>query len=142
MNKNPNNKPSLIWGNLVHLSMNMWFDCGLKNLPKNIRASHCQHNWWYYTKLEPKTTLVRCNPQGHGMDKLLELKPVQAYLSLEKHGYDQVLTGSNVTRPDNMQATVNFALKNIERQHLHGFLMTTWRAMLPANRKRQFEAVA
>ncbi|MFH1477039.1 MAG: Tat pathway signal protein [Verrucomicrobiota bacterium] len=109
-----------------------------KHMPKYV----LQSNWWYYTKLNPKTTLVRCNPQDHDMDKLLKLKPVQAYISLEKHGYDQVLTGSNVSRPDSMAETAAFAITHIKRKRMYGFLMTTWRAMLAENRKLHFEAIA
>jgi hypothetical protein len=109
-----------------------------RHMPKDV----LQSNWWYYGKLKPETTLIRCNPQDHNMTKPLKLKPVQAYLELEKHGYDQVLTGSNCARSDNMDATVKFATKNIAPKRLHGFIMTTWKALLPQNRKSHFAAVS
>ena len=44
MRSRPIANQHLIWGNLVHLSMNMWFDCGLKNLPGKEHIAHFHHH--------------------------------------------------------------------------------------------------
>lgn len=109
-----------------------------KHMPKDV----LQSNWWYYNKLNPQTTLIRCNPQYDNMTKPMKLKPVQAYLDLEAHGYDQILTGGNTSAcSDNFQATVDFALRHIAPKRLYGFLMTTWRSTQPKHRKRHFDAI-
>ncbi len=98
-----------------------------KKMPKSV----LQSNWWYYKTMHPETILTRANPQvmdtGEGnMSRLLKLKPVKAYLELERLGFDQVPTGGFCAKPNNFGHTVAFARKHIASKRLFGFMQTTW----------------
>jgi len=94
-----------------------------KNMPKSV----LQSNWYYdpdmYPEEEPNKTYVK------------------AYLDLEKHGYDQVPTGSNHSTPVNFEETVKFCKEHIAPERLKGFLQTVWRPTVEEYRQRQIEAV-
>jgi hypothetical protein len=101
----------------------IWSDYGwthpdllFKKMPKSV----LQSNWWY-----SGTTF--------DLDKLEEKHQasVQLYYELEKHGYDQVPTGSNHYIPENMEATVENCKKIIDPSRLLGFMQSPWRPTLP-----------
>ena len=66
---------------------------------------------------------------------------LRAYLQLDEHGYDQVLTGSTCSNDVNFAGTVAFARKRIAPERLKGFLQTTWVSTRERNRKYHEEAV-
>lgn len=99
----------------------MWVhpDEFLAKMPKSV----LQSNWYYGESFSP------------------EISYVKAYLDLEKHGYDQVPTGSNWTVPTNFRDTVKFAKENIAPERLKGFLQTVWRPLLPDCFERHISAI-
>ena len=62
-----------------------------------------------------------------------------AYELLEKHGFDQLPTGSNVVMRENLEHIINHTKTTISPEHLEGFLITTWRAMRKENKQRLLE---
>lgn len=117
---------------------------------KNMRRDVLQSNWWYYKRVHPATVLIRANPQvmddpvrpRGNMTKPLRLKPVQAYLDLEKLRMDQVPTGGITSKPVNFAETVKFCRKNIAARRLYGFMQTSWRATLEQHREQHMSAIA
>ncbi len=104
----------------------MWSDYCWKHpgdFFKRVPRSVLQANWHYNAKL--KTSNVG----------------VQAYIDLDKAGFDQTPTGSNWSSPDNFRSTVKFCRGNISPAHLKGFLQTPWKPMLPQCRDRQLQAI-
>ena len=90
-----------------------------KNMPKRV----LQSNWYY----------------GASFSKKLDY--VKAYVDLEKHGYDQVPTGSNWSNDVNFQRTVSFSKRNIAAKRLKGFLHAPWHPTLEAKRQHHLDAV-
>ncbi len=117
---------------------------------RNMRRDVLQSNWWYYKRVHPATVLVRANPQvmddpvrpRANMSKPLRLKPVQAYLDLEKLRFDQIPTGGISPKPANFADTVKFCRKNIAARRLYGFMQTSWRATLEKHREQHMAAIA
>ncbi len=90
-----------------------------KQMPKSV----LQSNWYYGASFSRK------------------LHYVQAYLDLEKHGYDQVPTGSNWSTPLNFERTVRYTRKNVDSKRLKGFMQCSWRPTLDSYRQLNLEAV-
>jgi len=87
-----------------------------------------QSNWYYDKSFSTK------------------VRYVEAYLELERHGYDQIPTGSNLAgydwaSPDNFERTVPWCAEQIARRRLLGFLQTTWRPTLAENRAAHLDAI-
>ena len=101
----------------------IWPDYMLWNEPeqffKNMPKSVVQGNWFYGEELDP------------------ENKYVKAYLDLEKHGFDQIPTGSyHNYNTGSIGSTVSFAKENINDSRLLGFLQSFWRPTIEENRDR------
>jgi len=78
-------------------------------MPRSVLQSN-----WYYGKTFSK-----------------KLKFVQAYIDLDKAGYDQVPGASNWDGfPDNFMRTVQFCRRHIHPKRLVGFLQTVWKPMI------------
>jgi len=90
-----------------------------ERMPRSV----LQSNWYYGDDFNP------------------ELGYVKAYLDLEKHGFDQVPTGSNWSCDSNFGGTVEFAKKNTPRERLAGFLQTVWRPTLEEYRQKHLDAI-
>ena len=84
----------------------------LARMPKDVLQSN-----WYYGKSFATGLPVR---EG------LECNYVDAYLELEKAGFDQVPTGSNWSCDENLGGTVEFCRRNIDPSRLKGFMMAPW----------------
>ncbi len=104
----------------------IWSDYGwlhredfLKRAPKSV----LQSNWYYGATL----------PKGQ--------TAVDFYLDLERHGFDQVPTGSNFEHRENFAETVKFCRRTIAPERLKGFLQTPWRPTLERFRKVHIEAI-
>ncbi len=93
----------------------------LKRMPKSV----LQSNWYYGASFDPSKE-----------------KYVQAYLDLDKAGYDQVPTGSNWSTDVNFKGTVEFCKKNLSSGHLKGFLMAPWFFTLPEWQDKNLQAIA
>lgn len=93
----------------------------LKRMPKSV----LQSNWYY----------------GAGFDPAKE-KAVQAYLDIDKAGFDQVPTGSNWDSDLNFKGTVSFCRQHLAPERLQGFLMAPWFFTLPEWQHKNLQAIA
>ena len=99
----------------------------LNRMPKSV----LQSNWYY----------------GHNFDLNQPLKGERqcnapnAYLELEKAGFDQVPTPSNWSVDDSVSSTVAFARQHISPKRLKGFLAAPWVKTLPQFEKLHEEQV-
>lgn len=93
----------------------------LKRMPKSV----LQSNWYY----------------GAGFDPTKE-KAVQAYMDLDKAGFDQVPTGSNWDSDVNFKGTVSFCQQNLSKERLKGFLMAPWFFTLPEWQNKIMQAIS
>lgn len=90
-------------------------------MPKSV----LQSNWYYDEEFNPEWDMVR------------------QYIDLEKHGYDQIPTGSyHFENPKSIGNTVAFAEKYISHGHLKGFLQTWWKPTIEENRERILKGIA
>lgn len=104
----------------------VWSDCLWRHpetFLKKMPGSVVQSNWYYGASFRRK------------------LSPVQAYLDLERHRYDQVPTGSNWSNDVNFERTVRFCSKHIESERLLGFLHAPWKPTLEAERRHHTDAI-
>ena len=89
----------------------------LDRMPKSVLQSN-----WYYGHTFKLDLPVRedrdCNAQN-------------AYVELEKAGFDQVPTPSNWSVDDCVDGTVKFAKEHISPERLKGFLSAPWVKTLP-----------
>jgi hypothetical protein len=93
----------------------------LNRMPKSV----LQSNWYYDASFDPA-----------------QQKYVQAYLDLDKAGFDQIPTGSNWSNDVNFKGTVEFCKKNLTPAHLKGFLMAPWFFTLPEWQTKNLQAIA
>lgn len=89
-------------------------------MPKSV----LQSNWYY----------------GMAFDKTEDPK-IGTFLELEKHGFDQIPTGSNWSTPDNFEALVAWCSPRIAASRLKGFLQTPWKPTLEEFRDRHLQAI-
>jgi hypothetical protein len=120
----------LWWGDLYFLTGEvekhgvrpwMWSDYGwqypdvfFKKMPKSVLQSN-----WYYEESFDKEKLDEWSKTC-----------MEFYEKLEKHGYDQVPTGSNHSSDKNMEATVDYCKQIIDTSKLYGFMVAPWRPTL------------
>jgi len=101
-------------------------DVFFKKMPKSV----LQSNWYY----------------GSGFDTSTLTEPnktyVKLYEALEKHGYDQVPTGSNHSDPGNFESTVKYCKKVVDPSRLCGFMTAPWRPTLAPCLERHKEAIS
>ena len=105
-----NNVRSWIWSDYVWHNPDIFY----KKMPKSV----LQSNWYYGEHFD--------------LEKLSESAGVRVktYADLEKHGYDQVPTGSNHGNDLNMEATVDYCKNVIDSSRLLGFMTAPWRPTL------------
>ncbi len=94
-------------------------DAFLRRMPKSV----LQSNWYYGATLPESATAVKF------------------YGELERHGFDQVPTGSNFEHRPNFVETVKFCRKTIAPERLKGFLQTVWRPTQERFRHAHLEAI-
>jgi len=101
-------------------------DVFFRKMPRSV----LQSNWYYY--------------QDFDLNKMKEpLKTyVKLYNDLEKHGYDQVPTGSNHSVNVNFERTVEYCKKVTDPSRLYGFMTAPWRPTLIPCLGRHREAIA
>ena len=104
-----------IWSDYLWRHPELFF----QNMPKSV----LQSNWYYGDTFKD------------------DEKYVAAYLELEKHGYDQIPTGSNWSHPDNFEKTVAYCSARIPQPRLKGFLQTSWKPTLERCRDRHIAAI-
>jgi len=102
----------------------------LENMPKSV----LQSNWYYDASFE----IAR---EDDPNDAYKDALAPRAYVTLERHGYDQIPTGSNWSADTNFGDTVEFGLKHIARERLLGFMTAPWRVTLEERRKLHEDAI-
>ena len=88
-------------------------------MPKSV----LQSNWYYGEEFDDGINYVR------------------AYRLLEEHGYDQVPAGSNWSHVENTRGTVDWCRKVIAPERFKGYLQTSWKPTLEAERQRHEQAI-
>ncbi len=106
--------------------------------PRNVSRHVIQGNWWY-GPVRMARKMIRSMPELG--PRPVTAWPVRTYRDLDRAGYDQILTASNWSDPDNLRATAAFARRHLSRRHVLGFLQTTWKPMLPEFRQLHLEAI-
>ena len=96
----------------------------LKKMPKTV----VQSNWYYTTKFQD-TDLN---------DRLRTM--LDCYEVLDRAGFDQVPTGSNCVRRENMELLTQYCAERIGSDHLLGFMQTPWILTLDKNEWRLNQA--
>lgn len=97
------------------------------------------HPQEFYEKM-PKSVLQSNWYYGMRFDRTDDPK-VKTFLDLEKHGFDQVPTGSNWTTADNFEALVKWCRPRIGAERLKGFLQTPWQPTVEEFRSQHMEAI-
>ena len=77
----------------------------------------------------------------YGVDFQDTDRDVRWYVELERHGYDQIPTGSNWLSPKSFGLMVDYCQKRIAPSRLKGFLQTPWVPTLEAFRQKHIEAI-
>ncbi|MBY5959200.1 family 20 glycosylhydrolase [Membranicola marinus] len=113
----------------------IWPDYFLWNEPevffKRMPKSVVQSNWYYGHDFATKEE-VAATDQQEFYDKSSKGKKYKrfsdAYLDLDRHGYDQIPTGSfHTDNASNIGQTVEFGQKFLSDDRLLGFLQTIWK---------------
>lgn len=100
-----------IWSDYVWDKPDKFF----KMMPKSV----IQSNWYYRENFDLK--------QSNNSN----VKCINAYISLEKEGYDQIPTGSHdQDNPKSIGNTVEFCSQHIDDKRLIGFLQTLWMPLI------------
>jgi len=94
-------------------------DAFLQNMPRSV----LQSNWYYGDEFDPQEVAVR------------------TYIVLAQHGFEQIPTGSNWSNDMNFERTVQFCIQTIPREHLLGFLQTSWHPTLTECRQKHLDAL-
>lgn len=116
----------------------VWADYGwhhpemfIRKMPRSV----LQSNWYYGSKFnweKEKQNDLNINWTTH----------VKWYDELDKHGYDQIPTGSNHSNDVNFEATVDYCKKIIDPSRLAGFMTAPWRPTLAPCLDCHKEAIA
>ena len=124
----------------------------LDEFAERMPRSVVQSNWYY----DPNFDLAYDDANyeqsrlSHTRDPIRDPKkrttPLQAYVELERLGFDQIPAGSTTHtygQPvDNFGGTVPFAVEQIAPERLLGFLQTVWRPVVPEARDRWLASIA
>ena len=97
-----------------------------KKMPKTV----LQSNWYYGDSFD--------------LEKISDVsrKRINLYSDLEKHGYDQVPTGSNHGNTVNFGGTVDYCKEIIAPSKLYGFMTAPWRPTLAPCLETHKEAIS
>lgn len=116
----------------------VWADYGwhhpeifIRKMPKSV----LQSNWYYGSRFD-------WEKEKQDDSKLGWTTYVKWYNELEKHGYDQIPTGSNHSNDENFGATVDYCKKIIDPARLAGFMTAPWRPTLSPCLDYHKEAIA
>ena len=128
----------LWWHDLYHLvgtvekaGMRAWMwsdhvwdhpDRFYERMPKSV----VQSNWYYDAGFTPLA---------------FRWPRIRVYLDLDRYGFDQIPTASNFVYDRNMQETVEFCDAKLSKEHLKGYLATSWRTTTAKNRALNFSVV-
>jgi len=93
-----------------------------------------QSNWYRHPTVGPAKS-VYGGVYNH------DIPSAEAYITLDKQGYDQIPTISNWETPDNIYNTMRWCLDNCSKERLKGFLLTPWKPTLAVARDRHLDAI-
>ena len=96
-----------IWSDYVWKNEELF----LKNMPKSV----LQSNWFYDEFRE------------YGDNMPGERRAIECYELLDKHGFDQIPTGSTWLRASNLYQTVGHGKLKLSPEHVKGFLGAPWK---------------
>ena len=82
----------------------------LKNMPKEV----LQSNWFYG------------DFKDYGDDRASSRRAIECYELLDRHGFDQIPTGSTWSRVHNLHQTVAHGKAKLSDEHLLGFMTASW----------------
>jgi len=94
-------------------------------LPKSVIPV----NWYYFIDY------------GDGIREEMRIR-VAPFDILENHGFDQFPAGSVEYYKENMDLLVKYCKEHISKDHLLGFIQTTWTSVEPCNLKKLKEGTA
>lgn len=97
----------------------MWSDYARNNPEEFIEKcpkSVVQCVWYYFDKF------------GENLDPVCECR-VRAFDNLDKAGFDIFAGGSIEYFDDNMKLLTQYCAKNLSKEHMFGFIQTTWEAV-------------
>lgn len=86
-------------------------DTFLKYMPKSVLQSN-----WYYEAYRGKDKDGKCIQ-----------RMMQAYIDLDRYGYDQVPTGSTWSHERNLYDTMKFSKEELDPQKLKGIMAAPWK---------------
>ena len=96
----------------------------MDRMPKSV----LQSNWYY--------------GDAFALDDSNKQRPrVQAYIDLDKAGFDQIPTGSNWSNDVNFGATVKFCEEHLSKERLLGYLTAPWVFTLPKFEAKDMAAI-
>ena len=95
----------------------------LARMPRSV----LQSNWYYGAAFEDAKDFAK--------------KRVQAYVDLDRAGFDQMPCGSNWSCDENFGNTVRFCRKNVSAARLKGFLMAPWYFTVPLHREKVLQGL-
>lgn len=88
-------------------------------LPKSVIPV----NWYYFTEY------------GDNISEQMRIR-VAPFDILEAHGFDQIPGGSVEYHFENMELLAKYCKEHISKEHLFGFIQTTWSAVLPSEKEK------
>ncbi len=91
---------------------------------QNMSREIVQSNWYYNT--------------FDGEDR--DAKMIELFDKLDAKGYDQIPTGSTWLHPNNLQQMVEYC-NRLNREHLMGYIQTSWKPTMEEARQKHDEAV-
>lgn len=97
-------------------------------------SDHARHYPEEFVEKVPKS-VVQCvwyyfNKFGDDMDEMCEVR-VRPLKTLDEAGYDIFPTGSIEYFDDNLLNLTKYCTENISKEHLLGFMQTTWESVTP-----------
>lgn len=87
-----------------------------------------QSNWYYWPMKRKEDGSLFCESNGP------EAKAIQAYLDLDKAGYDQIPTSSTWNFKHNSYQTMELGKECLSPEHLKGYMTASWMKTIVAYR--------
>lgn len=98
----------------------------LEKCPKSVIPCN-----WYYDDI--------FDFNGEEIDSEIKMR-LRPFELLEKHGFDQIPGGSSYYRDDNITNLVKYCKEKISKEHLLGFIQTSWASVTEKEREKVFKS--
>jgi len=99
-----NNARAWVWSDYIWTHTDEY----LAKMPKTV----LQNNWYYSNKFD-------------GIDEKYAIR-LKSFELLDKHGFDQIPTGSNFTYSDNFEGLTKYCKEHISEEHHLGMMHSVW----------------